>query len=276
MLRKLWRLSAAWLLALSAAAAAVVPAVHAAAVEISPSVKAAFDRTAADADKGLQPVLRERFAAFAAMQESRRRDEEAYRKLRYRNEEELAVLRARVKGVNAAKIRQLEDEVKAAKSRYQPLFDAYASANRQVSVARTIGSKQLSALARAQAEALKPAVSLARQEIRSREDKLRSAKAAAYRTMKAIRATLDEADPITVQLKAERTATAALSKRVTAAYTAFSQHARKRNAPGVLDALTTLVALSGQIADRHARMTALENRVAAIHAKARGQFPAQS
>ncbi len=251
-----------------------VPAGKAAAatVELTVPVKTAFDKTAASADSPTAAKLNSLYQDLGTLLGQDRDIETKIKALHYNNEETLIALRKQIRVINADKLSKLEAQVKLTKDRYKPLFEAYASVNKQITIARSLKNKTLNALLRTQADALKLSVQYAREDIRAKEAPLKEAKEATSRLIKAARETLAGIDPLKVQIKAQRSAASLPRASLSPVWTNFKYAIKQNEAKSALDSLGTLVMLSRQIVDQQQKIYALEVKITDIIVKTKAQI----
>ncbi len=254
-------------------ATAAPTAASAASIEIPASVKPALDKTTASADRTLAGQIRTMYNELLVLQAQDQSWDEKIKAISYKNEEALLVLRKQIKQIDADKLSKLEIQVKQTRERYKPLFALYDSLNQQTAIAKSLGNKDLYALLRMKADGMKAAVQLARLDMRTKESSLKTAKDSAAKTMKKIRETLADIDPIKVQIKAERSAANMSKKRLSSAWAIFKQTVKKGDAKGTLNSLADSVAHLRQIVLHKQKIHALEKKISDILLKAKGQIP---
>jgi hypothetical protein len=263
-------------LAIACAIAIVVTApaaiVSAATVELTVPIKSAFDATAAAADSQTAAKLNLLYRDLGALLAQDRDSEVKIKALHYRNEEQLIALRKQIQVIDADKLNKLETQVKQTRERYKPLFAMYTSLNQQITVARSMKNKTLNAVLRTQADAMKLAVQFARQDIKSDESALQTAKAATARKIQAARETLSAIDPLKVQVKAQRNAASLPRASLSPVWTNFKHAIKKIETKSTLDSLATLVMLSRQIAEQQQKIYALEVKITDILVKTKAQI----
>jgi hypothetical protein len=263
-------------LAIACAIAIVVTApaaiVSAATVELTVPIKSAFDATAAAADSQTAAKLNLLYRDLGALLAQDRDSEVKIKALHYRNEEQLIALRKQIQVIDADKLNKLETQVKHTRERYKPLFAMYTSLNQQITVARSMKNKTLNAVLRTQADAMKLAVQFARQDIKSDESALQTAKAATARKIQAARETLSAIDPLKVQVKAQRNAASLPRASLSPVWTNFKHAIKKIETKSTLDSLATLVMLSRQIAEQQQKIYALEVKITDILVKTKAQI----
>lgn len=246
--------------------------IDAAALEFTAPVKAALDKLTAKTDAKTASGLYALYNQLYALQAQDRNIEEKIKALHYRNQENASLLRKQIRGIDAARLDKLKQEVERAKKRHQPLFDLYASIGRQIAAAKPLKSKTFNAALKAQQDGLKPAVQLAKDEIKAKEAALKTAKAEVARTIKAARDAVDAVGPLNVQIRAHRSAASFPRKSLSPVWTNFKYAAKQFDARAAADALETSIMLSKQILEKQQQIWTLENRIAVILDKTRAQY----
>lgn len=244
-----------------------------AAIELPASGKAALDKTVAAASSAQKTAINKLWQEVASAQQKEQTLDSSIKSLQFRSEEELIDLRKKIKLIDADKIRKLEKQVQAVKERYKPLFSLYTSLNQQIAAAKGLKNKNLNALLRAQADTMKLAVHVARQEIKSQENQLASAKNAAKAAKKRIQETLSGMDALKVRIKAARSGASSSKKRIVPELKAFKQAIKKTNVQGTLVSLTAMANHSHQVVAHKQTILNLENQISVIITKAKAQLP---
>ncbi|KIL37559.1 hypothetical protein SD71_02785 [Cohnella kolymensis] len=248
-------------------------AMSAATVELTAPIKAAFDKTAASADGKTAAVMSSLYNALGIYQEEDRNWEGKIKALHYQNEQALIAVRKQIKEIDADKLKKLDTEVKQTRERYKPLFAGYTALNKQISASRKLKNKNLTAALSAQADVMKLAVQLARQDIDAKETALKTAKDSTARTIKTLRDALAAIDPLKVQITAQRSAASLPRKGLSPVWTNFKYAIKKTDAKRTFDSLETLVFLSRQIVQQQQKIHALETRISGIISKVKAQIP---
>ncbi|MCD9020409.1 hypothetical protein [Cohnella silvisoli] len=244
----------------------------AATVELTVPIKTAFDATTASADSQTAVKLNSHYKDLGTLLGQDKDSEIKIKELHYRNEETLIALRKQIREIDADNLNKLEVQVLQTKERYKPLFAAYASLLKQITVARYAKNKTLNAVLRTQADAMKITVQLARQEIGSKQASFRKAKEATAQTIKAAREMLATIDPLKVQIKAQRSAANLPRASLSPVWTNFKYAIKKSDAKSTLDSIATLVMLTRQIVEQQQKIHALEVKIADILVKTKAQF----
>ncbi|MFC4775806.1 hypothetical protein ACFO9Q_03310 [Paenibacillus sp. GCM10023252] len=243
---------------------------------ITAATETAFTKMLGAADKQTADKLRNAHAELLTLQKQIDEWETRGTKLHYSNEEAIVLLRKDIKLIDAAKIAKLQAQVNQTKEKYKTLFAHYASLNQQLKVARLAKSKELTAYVNAQLDLTRIAVQLARQDIRSKEALLTAAKDSANKLIARIRATLEEVDPIYIQIKAEKSAASAATKLLTSEARYLGQVIKKGDTASTLHSFSLLTTYSKQISAKKTSIYNLELKITAIIARARIQVPPTS
>jgi hypothetical protein len=178
-----------------------------------------------------------------------------------------------MKQIDADKINRLDVQVTQARAIYKPLLATYSSINKQISWARMIGNKNLISSLISKADAVRPATQLAREVINMKAAKLADAKKNSAKTVRTIRSTLDEIDPIKVKIKSETSSSSASKKALSTVWKSFTKSVNKVNPSGTADALTGCISINREIVDRQQKIINLEKKVNDLIAKAKEQIP---
>ncbi|MBD0383997.1 hypothetical protein [Paenibacillus sedimenti] len=262
-------LLAVFLLAL--AAPATVSA--AASLEITPSMQSSLDKTIAGATQSQASKIKSQYNEFLTFQNQDKDWDAKISALYKENVEKETALNKQIKEIDAAKLAKLEAEVTQARERYKPLFSHYTALNKQIEAARLLKNKDLNSMLRFQANALRIPVQLARMDIKAEEEASREAKDKTSKTMKKIRGTLADIDPINVQIKAKKGAIRTTETSITPLWSAFKQAVKKGDAQGILSSLAPLISLSRQINEEKEKIIKLETKISEIIAIAKAQVP---
>jgi hypothetical protein len=261
-----WMLLACLLLA--------APAHAAVRIEVTNATKDAFERTKAQAARAQQSQLDKQMSELNVLGKQAEYWEDKTRATKKRSDEAQAVIRKQLKAIDAAKVEQLEKQVKDAKTKYEPLFTSYTALNKQISASRAAGTKQLTSLLRSQAEAMQPAVQLARGIVRAKEQSLKAAKEERTKKMDKVRAILDDIAPLKVRIQAERSAMKAPAARIGTEWKNFKLAVKKADPNRTSSSLTYLVADFKLVVAKSSAIDELETRIAGVVARAQEQLKA--
>ncbi|MBO9607232.1 MAG: hypothetical protein J7639_14825 [Paenibacillaceae bacterium] len=262
-----------WIVMLLPASAWPPLAAAAGLAEEGVTIRASLDKTIAAADRQTADNLRSRYADLLASRKREVEWEARIKALHAANEAEAADVRKQIALIGAEKKQQLTDAAKQTRERHQKLLDSYTAVNRQIELAKTIGAKEWASVLRTQAALMKPAVQLAKDEIRAKDKALQAAKDSAAKTAKLVRDTLAGVDTRKTGIKTRTTSAAAQKKQYAAEWKSFTAAAKKTDVRTVVDSLATLVATSRQLVETREAIYDLELGVQGIVRKAKSQLP---
>ncbi|QYR21471.1 hypothetical protein KZ483_28070 [Paenibacillus sp. sptzw28] len=254
-------------------AAAVPAAAAAAALELTPTAKSAYDKMLAAADPALSGQIRSLYNEHLDLQRQAAERDNRIQSLHKVNEETLTALRKQIKLIDTDKLNRLDQQAKQARERYKPLFALYTSLNQQIAAAKPLKNKELNAVLRMQADSVQSAIQLARADIRLKEAALKTAKESAAKTIKLIRGTLAEIDPVKARIKAEKSSVSSIQKSVSPVWKGFTQAVKKNDVKGACNMLASVVSQSRQIVVLKQRVHTLESKISEIINKAKAQIP---
>ncbi|MFC4100174.1 hypothetical protein [Paenibacillus xanthanilyticus] len=244
------------------------------ALSLTESAKTALDKTAAEADTATRDKLQTGWSELVSLEHRQEQQDERIDALHYRNTNALAAVRKSIREIGQSRIAKLEQETSAKKKQYEPLFASYSAVGQQLALARQLGSKTAASLLKTQQDAMKPAVHLARLDIRAKQEALTAAKSQASKQMKQAREVLEDIDPLNTRIQAYKSAMRTPKKHLSTAWSNFTAAARKKNAAGTLAGLTATLQLSRQILEQKAQVAACEERIYAVILRAKTQIPA--
>lgn len=233
-------------------------------LEFTDSVHSAWNKAAGQVQGTAHQQLVSKYEQLQVLQKEITKLNDKTAAQHYKNEGNAAVVRKNISGIHGEKIRNLEDQIKSVKSTHQPLFDTYSTLSRQVKAANQLKDKSLYKVLRKQADAMKIVVGLARQEIKSKEEQLRSVKS--QRTDKAakIRSTLAEIEPLKSKIKAAKSAASSLDKQVSTEWKNFKAALKKTEVDRSTDSLSRLCTLSSEIVKHKQNIYNLELRIESV------------
>jgi len=241
-------------------------------VQFTPSIKTSFDETVGHTDASTRSRLTNLYAELGILQTQRDNRQERIRVLHYKNEQMLIVIRQQIKEIDAGVVSPLEAQTKSTKERYRPLFEQYSSLTHRISIAKNLKDKNLNAVLKAQGDAMKILVQLARQDIRDKEARLKVAKETRSLKIAAARKTLNSIQSHQTGIKSEKAVITALNKRISADWTSFKSAIRKQNTSTTSQSLSSLVSIFRQIAGSEQKIEELEQRVAGVIERTRVQI----
>jgi hypothetical protein len=241
-------------------------------LEITTSIQSSLDKTIA-ANQAQASKIHTLYNEFLTLQNQVQDWEIKINTVHTGNEQNSAALSKQIKEIDAANLDKLEAAVAQTRERYKPLFSHYNAVNKQIEAARLLKNKELSSMLRFQAGVIRIPVQLARMDIKNKEEASRAAKDKVSKTVKKIRSTLDDIDPVNVQIKAKKSAIKTTEASITPIWSAFKQSVKKEEVTGVLSSLTSLVSLIRQINDEQQKVYKLETKIGDIIAAAKTLLP---
>ncbi|MGU3472096.1 hypothetical protein ACLBWT_13235 [Paenibacillus sp. D51F] len=268
----------------SSAAAALVAALMllaapspaaAASLAVSSAAKSAFERTAAAAAAPAAARLNAHYGAYVSLTAQLEEVSLRAAELHLRNGQDAAAIRKSIPSIDTDRVAKQEAAVKKARSAYEPLYAAYTAMNHQASAASKYGSKELAKLARMQADTMKAAVQLARQQIRIQEDQLKAVRAERTRKMNAARKTLGGMDEFSLAIRSRQSAAKVPESAAAAALKDFGAAARKSDAAVVEKSLEMMNGYAKQLLAHKQAIVDLELRSASVAADVKKQLAAQ-
>lgn len=191
---------------------------------------------------------------------------------RNNNDARLSTVKKQITNLDATKIALLEQKLSTVKQKYQPLFDSTTLLNKQVGSAKKLKDKTLTKLLQAQADTLKTAGTLARQEIRTREAELKEAKAAKKQKSAEIRKILGEIDTWKAKIKTEKSSISAANKSAATEWSNFKAALKKKDIDRIAGALTRLDTLFAQGLRARKNINSYEVKITAVLARAEGKL----
>lgn len=237
-------------------------------LEFTDSLTTALNKTAEQAGGTLKSKLTKQYADLSKLQSEDTALQGKISELHYSNEARLTAARKKIKEIDADKIRKLDDQVKAAKSKYQPLFNSYSSVSKQAAAAKKLKDKTLYKLLQTQADGLKVAVTLAKQDIKNKESSLKTAKSEKTNKAAEIRKILNETDPQKTKIKSEKSSISASNKSISTEWSNFKAAVKKSDAGRTSDTLARLYTLSSQVLKNKQNIYSLEQKISASIKKA--------
>lgn len=240
--------------------------------ELTPSIRAAFDLTAATAEGPARLKLNNLYNDLSTLKLQYDTREEQIRTLHYNNEQALVVVRKQIKEMDLEAVTRLEAAVKSCKERYQPLFDQYSALNKRISIAKKLKDKTVYNILRAQGDAMKVLVQLARQEISDKQNQLNSAKQIRTKKIADARKTLSGIESAQITIKSNKSAVSSINKRISADWSDFKAAIRKQNLTLTSQSLTSLVSGYRQVATHKQKIIELEQKISTIISNTKKQI----
>lgn len=244
----------------------------AAAIEFTDSINAQLDATADKAGKN-GSKLRKQYTDFKSSRTQILSLDDRTATLHYNNESKASAVRKAISNIDATKISKLEEQAKTAKSKYQPLYTSYTSFNKQVAAANKLKDKSLYKVLKAQAEGMKLVVDITKQDLKSKEAALKTAKSERTKKQKQIRSVLSEIDAVKTKIKAEKSAISTPNKQLTTEWSNFKAAVKKNDADRATDTLAKLLTLSTQINTKKQNIYNHESKISSIIQRANSMLP---
>ncbi|MFD0712026.1 hypothetical protein [Paenibacillus sp. GCM10027626] len=248
------------------------PAPAAAAIQVSAAVKNALDKLLAASTATTQASIRTAYNEFVRLQGEDAEWDSKLKTLQQQNTAAEQQVRKQISAIDSAKINALKQQAEQARARYKTLFEQYAFINRQLATARALKNKTSTALLRNQAELMKPAVQLARSDIRGKDTLLKSARQAATQRKNKIKADLAETAPLKTTRKNLKQSITDQKKKLAAEWKQASAAIRQANSAVTLRSLASAAAASSQLVELKKSAHATESKIAAVIERARKQL----
>jgi hypothetical protein len=233
--------------------------VTAASVDLELPIQSALDKIKAKSDAAAKIKISTLYNELINSQEQAKSSEFKTSEIHYKNDEALSQLLQQIKEVDATIVASLEADLEKAKNRYRPFLNV---------------STPLTTMFGRKVRIVTTAAQLARIDIQNKQNALKKAKDNRVNTMKKIRATLAEIDPLKVQIKSAKSNASMQKTRMTAAGKSFNQAVKKEDTKSAMDWLTTLSSLSRQITEQKQNMYTIEQKISTIIVRAKDQMPA--
>jgi hypothetical protein len=230
-----------------------------ASVDLDLPIHSALDKIKASADSTTKIKISTLYNELINYQEQAKSSESKATEIHYKNDEALSLLQQQIREVDATIVANLEADLAKAKDRYRPLLNA---------------STPLTTLFGKKVKLVTTAAQLARIDVQNKQNALKKAKDNKAATVRKIRATLAEADPLKVQIKAAKSSVSLNKTRLSAASKSFNLAVKKADTKSAIDWLTTSSSLSRQIAEQKQSLYTLEQKISAILIRAKAQVPA--
>lgn len=221
--------------------------VSAAKIEFTNTIQDQLNNTATAAGGNLKTKLTKQYNDFKTGFAQFTKWDNQISTLHYENEAQVTAVRKQIKEIDAGSITKLEQQVKDAKTKYQPLFDSYSSLNNQVTAVKRLKDKTLYKLLSSQVDVLKTAVTFARQDIKKKETALSAAKKVKTEKAKKVRNILSEIAPVKSKIKAEKSTISGQVKLLSTEWANFKSAIKKSDSSRASDALARLLTLCTSI-----------------------------
>jgi|GEM_PF-972235 len=184
--------------------------------------------------------------------------------LRYANEAKASEVRRRISDLDKDKIRNLEEQLNAAKRKYQPLFDSYTTLNKQIAAAKKLKDKTLSKMLQTQANSMKLLVNIGRQDIKLKQAALTAAKKERSGQAAKVRSVLSGIEPYKSKIKSDKSAISTPNKLLNTEWKNFKAAVKSQDPSRTSDTLARMLTLSGQILAKKKSIFQHEQRIETI------------
>lgn len=260
-LTTLWKKGGLLLASISLTLTLAVPSALAAGFELSITGKKMLDQTVSSSGSSMSSALRKQESRIQSLHQQDQSLDQQIRAIYYANKESETRLLERLRQHEAAQIDKLTQEVTSTKKRYEPLFALYTSLNKELTLVRKLKNKNLTAAVKSQVDTTKVAVTLAREDIKRKQDKLTAAKKARDAEVKKVRTALAEKNPVQVQIRAAKSNISAAKKRFTQEMKNFNVVVKKKEGTAVLTSITALSTIAEDIVRQKGEQYKLEVKV---------------
>lgn len=262
---KRWRILAAatilWAMLLPGAA-------NAATYTFSAAGKIAYEKMNASAETAVRARIQAQYAELQSLETKGEETDKRTYELHDRNELALKAVKLRIKAIDEAAIAKLDGQVKSAQAKYKPLFDSYTALNKRAEAARKLKNKEVNAALKLQTDIMKVTVQLARDDIRTKQDKLKLAKNAAAAKAKRAKEPLAAIDSYKSRIQAEKRAASSAKSAGKTLWSSFNAAAKKSSSTDASSHLAGLLKLAGQTNAAKQNQYALEQKIADAIARA--------
>ncbi|MGQ8870763.1 hypothetical protein [Paenibacillus sp. TSA_86.1] len=241
--------------------------VHGEGIELNVTAQKAWNTVLNKADAQTKRSLQQSYESAGQWKSQKEMWEQKIKQLHTTNATELVKLRKAISGTDAAKLAALQKNLEHTQAQYEPLFRLYSSLNKQLSVAKGLHSKEWSAAIRTQAEAMKPLVQLAREDIRTRKANLAEARKRKNTEVKRLRTMLNGTNAVKKQIQTAKKQVSLSRERYMNALRNFKQILKKGEPARALSALNSLISSAEKWSVATQNIHTLEGKVSVIYVK---------
>ncbi|MDQ0171719.1 hypothetical protein [Paenibacillus tundrae] len=242
-------------------------ATEAAGIELGVTAQKAWNDVLNKADRQTKTSLQRGYENVGSLKGQGETWEKKTKALHTSNMTELKRLQASIRQTDEKKISSLTHSLKRAQARYEPLFALYTAVNKQLDAARATKNKEWTAVVRAQADTLKPAVQLAREEIRLKKNELAEARKRKNTEIKRLRSMLSGADSVKRQIQTAKKQVSLTKERYSNALKQFKQSLKQTQPSRVLSSLNQLVSATEKWTSTKQHVYTLEQKVSNHYTK---------
>ncbi|WP_156395385.1 hypothetical protein [Paenibacillus sp. Root52] len=234
---------------------------EAAGIELGVTAQKAWNDVLNKADRQTKASLQRAYENVGSLEGQGKTWEQKTKALHTSNMAELKRLQASIRQTDEKKISSLTLSLERTQARYEPLFALYTSVNKQLDAARATKNKEWTAVVRAQADTLKPAVQLAREEIRMKKSELAEARKRKNTEIKRLRSMLSGADSVKRQIQTAKKQVSLTKERYSNALKQFKQSLKQTQPSRVLSSLNQLVSATEKWTSTKQHVYTLEQKV---------------
>lgn len=245
----------------------------AASYELSATSQKLLDGVIAKASQGDATRLRSLHNGLLSLHKQELEWEQKAKNVQFAREEAEIAVRKQMSEIGSARIAKLTTEVANLKKRYEPVFAMKDEVAKQLSWAKSAKQSVLVKMLQFQSDNAKLAVQIAKQDIKSKEESLKAAKQEATAAKARVRNTLNEMNPLKVQIRAKRSAISTLNRQYTSEMRVLVQALKKGEATPIMTSLSALDKHYRQIVAHRKEIHELESKISAIVSKAKSLIP---
>ncbi|GLX65697.1 hypothetical protein [Paenibacillus glycanilyticus] len=232
---------------------------------LSATAQKQFDKTKAGMASADASKLQALYQSFVQQQNTIGYQDTRMKAAAATNDSKESELRQKIRLIDKAKLDALDKKITQLKSYYQPLFNRYEAAQAELRTARKFGIKELTAAVQLKVDLLEISVRSAKEEIRSAQSGLSTAKTAANDKMKRLRAQLDAITDEERKVSIAKTAISQLNKQKSSEWSDLLYALRSYDGNTSLRSLTTLSSVAKQIIDQQTKIDGYERKIADIN-----------
>lgn len=251
-------------------------AAEAAGPDLGVTAQKSWDALLKKADAQTKASLQQTYQKVGTWTAQEQSWEQKTKTLHAANTAEVARLRQEIRKTDEAKLAALADTLKRTQTRYEPMFTLYTAVNKQLAAARAAKNKDWTAALRAQADTLKPAVQLAKADIRIKKQQLADARKRKSTEDKRLRTMLAVADPFKKQIQTAKKQASLSKERYTNALKLFKQNIKDGQPSRVMSSLNQLSSAAEKWAGSKQNIYTLEQKVADTYLKVKKELAKKS
>lgn len=241
---------------------------------LSQTAKASLEKLASQNAAPIQTKIAEQSQKIQELELEDQNLDKEIDSLHRANQEKLLSINTRLKQLDAEKLDKLKSAAADARERYKPLFALQTSLNKQITYARKLKDKQLTAALEAQISVVKASARIAREDIRLKDEAYAKAKDDVSKRVNSVRTVLKDVSLEQVRIRSEKKASVETGKQIAADSKSLTAALKNKNAAEALSSLTALTSLSSQMLNQKKRIISSEKKISTILEKAASLLPA--